>query len=343
MLALVKTNSKQGLQLIQKSEPKVKEENEILIEIGACGICGSDLKSYLSDEDLLSYLSRYGWPISLGHEIGGTVCEVGSGITEFKEGDRVTCNADPPCGYCFHCIRGQTNLCINRNMQNRIGGFARYALVTPAYLYKLPKIVPVEEAALVEPLGVALRAIERSRLKPGDSALIIGPGSLGILATMLLKSAGIRPLVVAGRKTSRERLKVAAEIGAMTIEIDGNNLLDEIRSLTGGLGVDAVFDFTGDSEVMSESIEVVRIGGELLVVAGGKACEFNEHQAVLKELTILTVRALQSSTWQRSVNLVSSRTIDIRKVISHILPLEEYEKAFQLLRKREALKVILTP
>ncbi len=342
MLALAKVDSKRGVKLIEIPEPKIRGKDEILVEVGACGICGADVKTYLSTEQSVSRMSRHGWPFPMGHEIGGTVREVGKEVTEFKEGDRVACQAYTPCGFCYYCIRGQTNLCVNPG--KRVGGDARYVLVTPRYLFKLPEAIPVEEAALVEPLGVALRAIERSHVKPGDSAVIIGPGPLGILAAMLLKSTGIQTLVVAGRKTSRERLKIAAEIGAMTVEISGDNLQEETRSLTAGIGVDVVFDFTGGSEVLGEAIELVRRGGEIVIISGGEtAGELDQNQIVAKELTVMGSRHLQSSTWHRAVNLVASQTLDLRKVITHILPLEEYEKAFHLLLERKAMKVVLVP
>ncbi|MFC2004142.1 zinc-binding dehydrogenase [Chloroflexota bacterium] len=347
MLALVKVDPKRGFNLVQKPEPKIRGKDEILVEVGACGICGSDVKSYVSDEGALSRISQRGWPYPLGHEIGGTVREVGKEVTEFKEGDRVTIETHPPCGFCFYCRRGQTNLCANADRKDLghiiVGGFAKYVLVTPRYLFKLPEAVSVEEAAVVEPLGVALRAVERTHLKPGDSAVVIGPGALGIMAAMLLKSAGIRTLVVAGRKTSRERLKIAAEIGATTVEVSGDNLQEETRALTGGLGVDVVFDFTGSSEALGEAIKLVKGGGEIVTVGGGTGSEFDMDQLVNKELTFLAVRHLQSSTWHRAINLVASRAIDLGKVITHTLPLEEYEKAFHLLLERRALKVVLTP
>ncbi|MFC1966162.1 zinc-binding dehydrogenase [Chloroflexota bacterium] len=342
MLALVKVDSKRGLNLIQMPEPKIREKDEVLVEIGACGICGADVNAYLSTKRTLSRVAQYGLPYRLGHEIGGTVREVGEEVTEFKEGDLVVCHSMPPCGFCFYCIRGQTNLCINSG--KKIEGYARYVVVTPLYLFKLPESVSIEEAALVEPLGVVLRAIERVHLKPGDSVLIIGPGPLGILAAILLKSTGIQTLVVAGRKTSRERLKIAAETGAMTVEISGDNLQEEIRALTAGLGVDVVFDFTGNSEVLGEAIKLVRSGGEIVIIAGGEtAGEFDQNQIVAKELTIMGTRHLQSSTWHRAINLVASQALNLRKVITHTLPLEEYEKAFQLLLDRKALKIVLVP
>jgi len=203
MLALAKVDVNRGLSLIEMPEPKVSEGQDILVEVGACGICGSDLAASLSEERIISWMSRYGWPQVLGHEIAGIVREVGKEVAEFKPGDLVVCHPIPPCGFCFYCSRGQTNLCENHAVKGlrsaRIGGYAKYVLVTPHYLLKMAENVPVEEAALVEPVGVSLHAIERSHVKPGDSAVIIGPGALGVLAAMLLKLSGVQTLVVAGR------------------------------------------------------------------------------------------------------------------------------------------------
>ncbi|MFC2059421.1 zinc-binding dehydrogenase [Chloroflexota bacterium] len=332
---------------MERPEPKVREENDVLVEVGACGICGSDLTTYLSEERMISWMLRYGWPQVLGHEIGGTVRDVGKEVTGFKPGDKVACHASLPCGFCFYCSRGQTNLCEGQAVKSlrrtRTGGYAKYVLVTPHYLLKMAENVPVEEAALVEPLGVSLHAIERSHVKPGDSAVIIGPGALGILAAMLLKLNGVQTLVVAGRRTSRERLNIASEIGAITVEINGDNLLEETRNLTAGLGADVVFDFAGGPEAMFEAIKVVRKGGEIVMVGAGASGGFDQNQILIKELTILGSLNWQPTTWYRAVNLVANQALDLGKILTHSLPLEEYDKAFQLLIERKALKAILVP
>ncbi|MFC1963277.1 zinc-binding dehydrogenase [Chloroflexota bacterium] len=347
MLALAKVDANRGLSLIERPEPMVNDGHDVLIEVGACGICGSDLDTYLSEDRMISLISRYGWPRILGHEIAGIVREVGKEVTDFKSGDRVASDVAPPCGFCFFCSRGNPNLCDN-TFDNLLGigmdgGYARYVLVTPHYLFKLPDTVTFEEAAMLEPVGVAVRAMERSNIKPGDTAVIIGPGPLGILAAMLLKRSGIQTLIVAGRHTSRKRLKIAGDIGAITVEIKGDNLKEKTLDLTGGLGADVVFDFAGGSQAMAAAVNVVRKGGEIVMVGVGLAEGFDQNTIMMKELTVLGSVARVHSTWQRAINLVSNRALDLNRVITHVLPLEESEKAFQLLLERKALKVILVP
>ncbi|MBI2864306.1 MAG: alcohol dehydrogenase catalytic domain-containing protein [Chloroflexi bacterium] len=348
MLGVAKVDARPGLKLIERPVPRISEGHDVVIEVGACGICGADLLTYNSDEHQLRSLGRNGFPRVLGHEIAGTVREIGSEVTGLKEGDIVACELGPVCGTCFDCTRGQANLCqtgFDRSVpgSTRDGGYAKYVLAHYRQLVKLPQGVPFEEAAIFQPLATSVHSLERSHYKAGDSAVVIGPGPLGLLAAMLLQASGVRTLVVAGRPTSRDRLKVAAEIGARTVEINGDNLLKEVRALTEGRGADVVFDFAGGGLALTEAVKVVRRGGEIVTAGLETAGEFSPRLIVIKELTIVGAVRRAPSSWDRAVDLVANRAIDLRKIITHVLPLEEYEKAFELLRNRKALKICLVP
>jgi len=127
------------------------------------------------------------------------------------------------------------------------------------------------------------------------------------------------------------------------VELNGNNLLEETKNLTAGLGADVVFDFAGGPEAMSEAINVVRKGGEIVMVGAGASGGFDQNQILIKELTVSGSLNWQPTTWKRAVSLVSKRALDLSRVITHVLPLEEFEQAFQLLNERKALKAVLVP
>jgi len=347
MLAVAKVDTNRGLKLIEIPEPKISDPNDVLIEVGACGICGTDLDIYASEEIPLAVMSPHGWPRVLGHEVAGMVKEVGKDVTGFREGDHVVCETSPPCGFCFYCRRGQPNVCEKKRGQilglSKNGGLAKYIVTSANALYKMPKDIPFEEASLLVTLGTAYRSIERSHVKPGDTVVVIGPGPIGILGTMLLQLNGIQTLIVAGRTSSRERLKVAAELGVQTIDINEKNLEEEVYTLTDGRGADVVFEFAGGAQPLTQAVRIARPGGEVVTTSGGAAGEFELHWLTYKELTLLGTRSRQPSTWHRAINLMVNHAADFKKVITHVLPLTEYEKAFELLFDRKALKVILVP
>jgi len=347
MLAVAKVDFSKGLKLIEIPKPKISGPNDVLIEVGGCGICGTDLDLYTSEEIPMAVMSPNGFPRVLGHEVAGTVKEVGKDVTNFKAGDHVACETSPPCGFCFYCRRGQLNVCENKRGQimgvSKDGGLAKYLVTSAHALYKMPEEIPFEEAALLVTLGTAYRAIERSHVKPGDTVVVIGPGPIGILGTMLLKLSGIQTLIVAGRTSSKERLKIAAELGAQTINITEKNIEEEIYALTDGRGADVVFEFAGGAQPLTQAVRLARAGGEVVTTSGGEAGMFELHWLTYKELTLLGTRSRQPSTWDRAINLLVNNAADFKKVITHVLPLTEYEKAFELLFDRKALKIILVP
>ncbi|MDO8673162.1 MAG: alcohol dehydrogenase catalytic domain-containing protein [Dehalococcoidia bacterium] len=343
---MAKVDANPGLKLIEKPIPTLKDGQDVLIEVGACGICGADVNMYNSHEPHMIRMARFGWPRIMGHEFAGTVREIGKDVVGFKEGDRVACEPGHPCGVCYYCLRGQPNFCQTKSDRTlgvtRDGGFAPFALVNSRQLHKVPKEMPFVEAAMFEALGTSLHALEQSHCKAGDSAVVIGPGPLGILATMLLQLSGIRTLVVAGRETSRGRLKLAADLGAHTVEIAGGNLEDAVRSLTAGIGADVVFDFAGGSDSLDQALKVVRKGGQIVAVGTLTRASIS-HSLILGEINIVGSAGRVPQTWRRAIDLVAHKAIDLSKIITHVLPLEDYEKAFQLIMERKAMKICLVP
>jgi len=348
MLAIAKVDEQQGVRIIDYPEPAIIETSDVLVEVGACGICGTDLNIYMSDEVPISQMKLYGWPRILGHEVAGTVRGVGEAVTGFQVGDRVVCDSSPACGSCFYCRRGYPSLCERKGGKilgfTRHGGFAKYVLASSFSLHKLPESIPFEEGAvLVEAAGVAIHAVEKSSVKPGDKVVVIGPGPIGIIASMLIKLCGVQTLVVAGTEADKDRLEISTGIGAHAVEVTGTSLETEVNALTAGRGADVVFICAGGAQPLNQAVKVARAGGQVIDAAGGERGEFERNWIMMKELTLIGCRTQGPSTWDRALDLVMSKNIDLRKVISHVLHLEEYEVAFKALLDKKAMKIVIVP
>jgi len=193
MLAFVKKQPGLGGELLEWKEPTLQSSHEVLIEVKACGICGSDVHFYEWPEEMNAQLLKVlTFPRVLGHEAAGILREVGREVRDFKVGDRVVCETWGGCGLCYYCRLGRFN---HRLYQKRIGQkvdgeMAKYLVVPSLSLYKISETLSFDEGAVVEPLGVALHAFERSHMKPGDDLVIIGPGPIGLLGAMIAQAMG---------------------------------------------------------------------------------------------------------------------------------------------------------
>ncbi len=348
MLAAGKTRPEPGIEIFERPEPKITQEDEVLIEVGACGVCGTDVRIYRwRPEEMSARILNMKFPRVLGHEVAGTIRQMGKNVAGFAVGDKVMCEASSGCGLCVFCRSGRPHLCETR--RGRIlgigidGGYTQYMIIRSACLFKMSEDISFIEAAVMESFGVAVHALERSHLKPGDHVVILGPGPLGLLGAMLAKSNGAASVIVAGLGIDKERLKIASKIGAEAIDITAHSLSERVLSNTNGKGADVVFDFAGGVSALKGAIEVVSKGGEVIMVGQGKPGEFDQKTIVDKELTILGVKARQPSTWDRAMALLDSRTIDLKPIITHTFPVKKAKEAFQLLDERKAVKVVIVP
>ncbi len=342
MLAVAKTRKEAGIDLIDLPEPKLATENDVLVEVKACGICGSDLEFYLWDPGAQRRFAAITLPMILGHEPAGIVAKVGKNVSHLKVGDRVTCDLAPGCGHCYYCMRGLSNLCDNRYAHVGSGAFARYSRNNGLHTFKIPDDIPFEQAACIEPLGVAVHAVERSHLKAGDFALIIGPGPIGLLTAMVARASGAARVMVAGRATSASRLKLAADQGFTALSID-SSFRDKVLSETRGRGADVVFDCAGGTAAFKEAARAVRKAGEIVVGGLGPEGEFDVEDIMARELTVIGAKGRQSSTWDRAIALVASGTVNVAPIITHVLPLDKAVEGFEAMVNRSSMKVVLVP
>lgn len=318
---------------------------EVLVQVAACGICGSDVHGYDGSS------GRRIPPVVMGHEAAGVIAAVGEGVTGFAVGDRVTFDSTVYCGVCEFCRRGEVNLCDNRQVMGvscgeyrRAGAFAEYIAVPARILYRLPEGLSFEEAAMLEAVSVALHAVRVAELKGGERALVIGAGMIGLLTLQAAKVAGCSQVVVADIDATR--LKLASEMGAdVVLPASGGALASEVARLTGGRGMDVVLEAVGLNETVVAAIDCVRKGGTVVLI-GLTAREVTlPVQKVVTRQIRLQGSCASAGEYPRAMELVSSGRIKVGPLISAVAPLEDGPSWFERLHSREPnlMKVVLDP
>ncbi len=319
--------------------------DEVLIEVAACGICGSDVHGF----DGAS--GRRIPPIVMGHEAAGTVAAVGSDVTDFAIGDRVTFDSTVYCGRCDFCRRGEVNLCDDRQVvgvscgdYRRAGAFAEFVAVPERILYRLPDGLSFAKAAMLEAVSVALHGVAVSELEGGETALVIGAGMIGLLLLQSAKVAGCSRVFVADIDATR--LALAKESGAdETLQLSGAELQAAILKLTGDRGVDVVFEAVGRDETVNTSIDCVRKGGKVTLV-GHIAREISlPLQKVVTRQIRLQGSCSSAGEYTEAMELMTAGKINVDRLISAVAPLSDGPEWFDRLYGREPnlMKVILDP
>jgi len=324
------------------------EQGEVLVRVGACGICGTDLK-------IVAGVYKGSWPPSLpfiqGHEWVGTVAALGDGVTGLQVGDRVAAENHKGCGTCANCRRGRYNLCEVARSKGKAyklyghsaqGAFAEYAARPATFMHKLPDAVSFEEGTIVNQGALGLHAIRRCRIEPGDTVAVIGPGLVGLITVQLAKAVGATRVIVAGRGP---RLELAKELGADdVVDITGTEATEGIRALTGGRGADCAFECAGAPESVVTSINCVKRGGRVALVGltGNKEVSFNTDRIALDEMDVFGVRS-SPNAYPELINLIAAGKVKVRRLISRLYPLEEINEAFEAFRQREggAIRMVI--
>jgi L-iditol 2-dehydrogenase len=318
--------------------------DEVLVSVAACGICGSDVHGYDGSS------GRRIPPIVMGHEAAGTIAAVGSGVSGFAEGDRVTFDSTIFCGACSNCRRGDVNLCDNRQVLGvscaefrRPGAFAEYVAVPSRVLYRLPESLSFEEAAMLEAVSVALHGVSLAQISEGCTALIVGAGMIGLLTLQALRAAGCTRILVAD--LDKTRLKLALDLGATAVLSADGDVVKQVMQLTGGAGVDIVTEAVGRNETVKASIESVRKGGTVVLVGNISPEVTLPLQKVVSRQIRLQGSCASSGEYPRAIELLASGTIQVKPFITAVAPLEEGPRWFERLYAGEPnlMKVILAP
>ena len=318
---------------------------DVLVRVRACGICGSDVHG------MDGSTGRRRPPIIMGHEAAGVVEAAGAAVAKWSPGRRVTFDSTVYCGRCWHCRRGEINLCDSRQVlgvscddYRRQGAMAEYVAVPQHVLYALPEGLAFEHAAMVEPLSVAVHAVERARPAVGASAVVVGAGMIGLLAIQVLRQAGCGTIVAADIDAGR--LEVARTVGAdVALHAEQCDVPAEVRACTSGRGADVALEVFGATASVQTALAAVRKGGTVALVGNiSPEVRFPLQQAVVRELTVHGSCASRGE-YPVCLDLLARGVVDAAPLISAVAPLEEAPQWFSRLQRREPglMKVILQP
>ncbi|OGN75579.1 MAG: hypothetical protein A2X25_07645 [Chloroflexi bacterium GWB2_49_20] len=344
MIGLYKTQKGDGFLELRTAKIPKPVANEVLVEIKAAGICGTDIH-------IMHDQFPYWPPVILGHEYSGVIVETGKEVENYKVNDRVI--GEPhtrACGKCALCRSGNIQLCSQKRSPGWgiDGAFAKYLTVPEHLLHKIPDSMTFEEAALIEPTANAVQdVLERGQVVANDTVVVIGPGPIGLLSIGAAKAGGAGKVIAIGTSVDEAfRLPVALEMGADNILLaDKQDAVSEVMRLTDDRGADLVVEASGSMQGIQSAVKMVKRLGRIsqIGLTGKGNIDFPWDAAAWKVCTIIFNLSTAFSCWNRSIGLVASKKIDVSKLISHKYPLSEWKKAFEVVEKAEGLKVLLIP
>ncbi len=335
-----------ALKITEVPIPEV-EPGTVLIKVVACAVCGSDIRIFESGNPRVQY------PAIIGHEISGEVVEVGKDILDFKVGDKVSMGADVPCGRCYWCLNGMGNCCDeNYAMGYQFdGGFAEYCLIKPMVIQygpicKIPPRVDMEAAALAEPLACCINGLERVFFKGGKSVLVIGAGPVGLLLIQTARTFGSTLTILSDRDT--KRLEMAHTWNAdYIINNEDTDLLEEVMQITKGKGVDVVFTACPSPDAQELALKVVAKRGVINFFGGlpknSRDIHLQSNDIHYKEVYLTGSHGSTPRHHALAMDLISTGRIDVSKLITHRYPLDDIQEAFEVVKNRSGLKVIIKP
>ena len=333
MKALLCYNEK-DFRIEEIEKPEISDD-EMLIELLYCGLCGSDIVKIFDTRDK---------PSVYGHEVVGKVVETGSGVKKFKIGDIVVAAHHIPCGECHFCKHGNHTMCkMFKNTNIYPGGFCQYIRLSPEHInnttFKLPEESNPLEALFVEPLACCIRAMDRIPYIAGDVFSIVGAGAIGILFLKLIKLAGLKAIVI---DMDGQRLEMAREFGAdHVINHSEADLLSEIKKIT-PIGIDSAVLTVTNKYTVADALSYMRPGGQINIFGMGLDIEpipVDFNRIYKSELTIRSTYSATPDTLERSYDLIiKDKKVDVSKLLSDVLPLSEFKKGLDLMLDRKIYK-----
>jgi L-iditol 2-dehydrogenase len=315
--------------------------DELLVRVEACGVCGTDRHLFKGEFPCTP-------PVTLGHEFSGIVEELGAGVTGFDIGDRITGDPNIACGRCSQCVNGRVNLC--RNLRaigiHRDGGFADYVIVPQKQAFLLPADLDPMHGAFCEPLACCLHGIDLAEIKSGASVVVLGGGVIGLLTVQLARLAGATTVILVTRQASRRSL--AEDLGA-TASVDpaAGDVITQIAGETGLVpgGVDVVLECAGVGETVIQSTKLVRTGGTAVILGvmpQGETIEIEPFDLLFREVKLVT-SFLNPFTHRRAADLIASGTIEVDKLISRKISLDEAPEVVGNPPRPGEVKVLVVP
>jgi 2-desacetyl-2-hydroxyethyl bacteriochlorophyllide A dehydrogenase len=299
---------------------------DVVVRIAATAVCHTDLGIYTGDHPGVRY------PVVMGHEATGRIETIGPEVSGFENGQPVIINPIISCGHCDSCRRGAENLCRNAGLFGREvdGSMTEVVKLEARYLHALPASVPLANATLIETLATVRHAQERLALAPGESVVVLGQGTTGLLHTRLAVLAGANPVIAVSR--TQWKLDMAERMGAHhVLDIPAERAVDEVLRLTAGAGADVVIDTAGGAATLQAGLDMLRPGGRLSPYAVSHECctGFTTFPLYYKEVSIIGSRALAPEDMEPSIELVASGQVDVSAFVSATFPLDHASEAFR--------------
>lgn len=321
MKALVYTGPKK-VEVREVAEPMPKE-GCVKLKMKYCGICGSDIGIFLGTHP------RAKAPLVLGHEFLGEVMEDGK---KFKKGDRVVAYPLLSCGHCLPCRTGNAHVCNTLGLIgiDVDGGVCEYGYVDEDVLFKVPDAVSDKAATVIEPLAVIVRAIHQSNFKSLDVAAVIGAGPIGMITGMMLKHMGAEKVFISD--VDAKRLEKAKEFGMIPVNVKEESLEKVAKAATDGEGVDVLFECSGAEISAMQMTDITRVGGTICMVSVHKAPHnVNLRDINFKEQHLVGTRVYTKEEFRQAVEYSVQIKEDLEKIVSHVVPLKESEKVFDMI------------
>jgi L-iditol 2-dehydrogenase len=323
MRAVVKSKPAPGVEFTEVPKPRINSD-EVLIEVKAAAICGSDLGIY----DYTPAYSKMKLPVVMGHEFSGRIAETGSQVKGYAMSDRVISESVKACGTCEFCLSGHPNLCDASTLFgiHTDGGIAEYIAVPYKLLHRLPGELSYEAGALIEPLSNALHFVKDcTPVRLGDFIVVQGCGPIGLFSAQLFRLAGAE-VIVTGVGVDTERFKIAESLGLETVNIE------------------TALVATGAPPAVAQAAQIVKKRGQITVIGiFGRPVEIPMTQIVRREITLAGAYDAKPENFDQSIILANSGTIKVEKLITHRLPLEKANEAFKAAKSRVGCKVVFIP
>ncbi|SKC87914.1 zinc-dependent dehydrogenase [Maledivibacter halophilus] len=317
---------------------------EVLVKMKSCGLCGTDVHKVLH--------KTVKPPVVLGHEVAGEIVEVGKDVKKFNIGDRVFFAHHVPCFTCEYCRKGHYTLCSHFRETNIYpGGFSEYIRVpidnVKHTMHKIPENMSFQETSMVEPLACCLYGVNKLNVRYGDSVLIMGAGQVGILFCQLMKFLGASKVIVSDISTYK--LSKAKEAGSdEVIDVSQEDLIEGIKKITKGKGIDTAIIATSISSLLKDSVKCIARGGQILVFSPfdiNSTVAINSKRFFNDEISIFGSYSSSPFDYDIAIKLISEKRIDVNKMITHKIKLNELQKAIDITTdtKQNSLKIIIEP
>jgi (R,R)-butanediol dehydrogenase / meso-butanediol dehydrogenase / diacetyl reductase len=321
---------------IREAEPASPAAGEVQIKVAYNGLCGTDLHILHGNMD-----ARVKQPLIFGHEMSGTISALGDGVSGWSVGDPVTVMPLEWDGTCPACLAGNEHICQNLNFIgiDSPGAMQGYWNVPASTLVALPADLRLDYAALVEPVAVSVHDVRRADLQPGEKAVVIGGGPIGVLIASTAREFGGDVVVIELDPTRRQAI---ADLGFTTLDPRATDQVAWVNEWTGGAGADVVFEVSGSAQAVLGATDLAKVRGKLVVVAiHSIPREINLQRLFWRELTIIGARVYQRTDFEKAIELLVKGAIPVEHMITKIVPISQTQAAFASLEAGQAMKILV--